>query len=230
MSDSEGKQDRGNKRKGEYQGELDAMMAKYPGFKDIWTPDMAMLPELQQKLDAIVVDKRGINKFRDEALRSGPSAWSAMAKKNQELSELSARERGLKESAGAEATARSQLAMRGGLRSGSRERLAKEGVQNRMVMSQDIGRQGDANRLQIDMNDETNRIQQLGMLPGMEAQALQPDFQKLTMWGQGKQFDTGNKMKQSQGQNEYENGKWETYMKGYAANKDAEGQMYDTKD
>lgn len=225
MSDSEDtKNYKRNHRNSQDQEELDRIMAKYPGFQDVWSPDMAMGPELQQKMDAIQLDKRGINKFRDEALRSGPSAWQSLAMKNQDLSDLTARERGAKEVAGTAATARGQLAMRGGIRSGARERIARQGQRDYLAMSQDTNRQSDANKLQIQMNDETNRIQQLGMLPGMEVQSLQPDFQKLTMWGQGKQFDTTNQMGNKKGKNDYEQKKYEEYMKGYAANKDAQGQ------
>jgi hypothetical protein len=199
------------------QQELDDIISKYPNYQPTWDDSWAMTPELNARLSGIQMDPRGLNKFRDEALRNGPSAWANLSRSQNQLNTLTARERARKESAGTEAQARSTLAMRGGLRSGTRERLAKEGMKDYLAMSQDATRQGQANDLQIGINDEGNRIQQLGMLPGMEVAALQPEFQKLSLWGQGRQFDTTGKMKNAQSQNDYNASKYGEYMKATGA-------------
>lgn len=195
---------------------------KIPDFVPIYDPStMSMLPELNQKLAGIQLDKRALDQFRNEALRTGPSNWAVLARRSQALGEQTARERAIREAAAQGASARSNLAMRGGIQSGARERIAKQGMRDYLSMSQDLNRQGDMDRLQIGMNDESNRIQQLGMLPGMEVQALQPEFQKLNLWGQGKQFDVGNAMKENQAQNDYNQQNYATRGQMYGAKQQA---------
>lgn len=114
----------------------------------------------------------GLNAYRSQALRTGPSAWASLSKVSNAANEASQKEMAQKKAASATATAQDQLASSGGLSSGARERSAEEGAKNYLSMDQDLTRQGNLNDLQIGVNDETNRMQQLGALPGMENQAL----------------------------------------------------------
>jgi hypothetical protein len=45
-------------------------------------------------------------------------------------------------------------------------------------MNQQLAQQGMVNRSKIDVQDESNRINQLGALPGLENQAIAPDLDK----------------------------------------------------
>jgi hypothetical protein len=162
-------------------------------------------------------DKRGIGKFREEALREGPSAWNALAKRAQGAQAAAGRERAGAESAGRAAEARSGLAMRGGLSSGARERLAKESGRDFLSMSQDIGRDEAMSGMQIDMSDEQNRMQRLGMLPGMEVQALAPEFEGLA----AQERDTERMLREAQSKRDYAMQTYAEKMKGYAANQQA---------
>lgn len=130
-------------------------------------------------------DDAGMKAFSQEALRKGPSAWSQLARESNRANEENSRERGAREVAGQTAQATDALAARGGLSSGARERAGMEGAKNYMSMSQDTAHAADANDMQIGMNDEQNRIQQLGMLPGME-------MQKTNMFSQGRGQDITN--------------------------------------
>lgn len=116
-----------------------------------------------------MLPQEGYNASQDEALRKGPSAWSGMANNMANLKEADARERGAGEIAGQTAKARSDLAAQGGLSSGARERIAEGGAKNYMAMSQDLARQGLSNETQVGMQDEQNRINNLGNFTGMEA-------------------------------------------------------------
>jgi hypothetical protein len=178
-------------------------------------------------LDAIQLDKRGLEAFRNDALRTGPSKWAGLAKKNIMLQERQARDLGRRESAGQAAQARSMLAMRGGLTSGARERVAKSAAKDYMNMSQQIGATGQTNLSQIDMNDEQNRINMLSQLPGMEVQALQPELQKTQLYGQAKQYDITNRYNQQKDDiksyNDYAQKVYEEQMKGWAADRTASG-------
>ena len=86
-------------------------------------------------------------------------------------------DKGAQQAAGQTAQAEGGLAMNGGLSSGARERAAEGGANNYMNMAQNAARQNSLNQLQVGVNDQQNKIQQMGMLPGMQEQALQPMLQ-----------------------------------------------------
>lgn len=166
---------------------------------------MALLPGMEQQLGGIDTSglKNSVGAFRDMALRKGPSAWALMAGNQQDALAGNARERGAAETNAQTASAMDRLAMSGGLTSGARERAAEGGAKNYMDMSQDTARQATLNKLQIGVNDEQNKIQEMGQLPGMEASALQPDFQKATMWNTAHQADVGNAMNNNNSANAF---------------------------
>ncbi len=174
---------------------------------------------LQTQLNGINLNTQGLDAFRQQALRTGPSQWAGLATQQQGLEEKNAREGAQRDAAGQTAQAQGQMAMRGGITSGSRERLATEGARNQLNMTQGIARQGSQNRLQIGVNDEQNRIEQLGMLPGMENTALQPGFQKAQMMQGANQFDVGQSTQEMGNKNAFNAGTYNSQMGGWAANK-----------
>jgi len=128
------------------------------------------LPQYQQT--AQDVNQQGINKYRQEALRSGPSAWAGLQGQQQEQQYGQAMDEARGQVASQTAGAEGSLAMRGGLSSGARERVQKQGLLSGMQAGQNLARTRAGNLLQIGVNDEQNRISQLGSLPGMENQAV----------------------------------------------------------
>lgn len=104
------------------------------------------------------LDMRAMNAARGEALRDPGqmSRWGQMA-----LSQ--AQNQAAQQSAGQMQQAQNQLAMQGGLRTGARERLASQGMQQQL-------RSGQAALGNIQMQDEQNRQKWLQMMPGMELQ------------------------------------------------------------
>lgn len=185
-----------------------------PGYQDIWNEHMQMQPFAQEQLSGM----KGFNQFQNEAMRSGPSAWAQQAGSQQDLLAKRAMNQGALASRGAAAQAASQLAMRGGVTAGARERLAKQGQRDYMNMAQDI-RGGDAmNRMQIGMNDETNRVGQLGQLTGLENQ-------RASLLGQARQMDVGNQMTNQQGKNAFNMDQYSEQMKAWGANQTANAQL-----
>lgn len=141
--------------------------------------------DLQDKLDAIQLDKRGLEAFRGEALRTGPSAWQNLMLQKQALEEQTGADRASKQAASQAAMGQAQLASRGGLMGGSAERLAKMSGRDALMAKQEIMRQGMGARADIATKDEEKRMQALSMLPGMEVASLQPELQKTQMWNTG---------------------------------------------
>lgn len=113
-------------------------------------------------------NRTGLDKFEQEAYRTGPSNWAKLSTQQQQMNADSARNRGTAEVGSQAAKANDDLAMTGGLTSGARERMATTAGRNQLDMSQQVGKQQGDNNLQIGINDEQNRISQLGQVPGME--------------------------------------------------------------
>lgn len=196
-----------------------------PQFNPIYDPNtMALLPGMQSQLDGIDLTglKSSVGAFRDQALRKGPSAWALMAGNQQDALASNSRERGAAENNAQTAGAMDRLAMSGGLTSGARERAVEEGGKNFMNMSQDTARQDTLNKLQIGVNDEQNKIQEMGMLPGMEASALNPDFQKANMWNTAHQADVSNAMGENQAANSFNQNLYHEQMAALGAQKQAD--------
>lgn len=180
-----------------------------PGFSPIID-----MNSLQGELNAIPVDMSGIDAFRSQALRTGPSTWANLAKTTAAAQEANQKEQAKTAANSNEAQADDQLAMSGGLSSGARERVAEGGATNSMQAIQDLTRQGNINDLQIGENDEQNRISQLGSLPGMENQAIAPLFQKASI--------LTNAQEQEQGAlNNYNQNLYDQQMSAWAANQQA---------
>jgi hypothetical protein len=150
--------------------------------RQAWNPNTDYLSGMPTAptdvMNGVNLDRSGLNAFAGEAMRTGPSAWSKLATQQQDQSQADALQRGTAQTAATTQGAQDQMAMQGGLTSGAAERVAQSGARNMLDMGQDIARQGDQNRLQVSINDEQNRISQLGQLPGMQLAASGFDLSK----------------------------------------------------
>ena len=184
---------------------------------------MALTPELQSQLNSIDTSNmdQSVSNFADLANRQGPSAWATLADQQQNQLASNARDRGASEANAQTAQAIDTLGSSGGVSSGARERAAEGGAKNYMNMSQDASRQNSLNQMQIGVNDQQNKMQEMGMLPGMEMQALQPKFQKANMWEQARQTDVGNAMNANQSANSWNQNMYNQQMQAWGANQQA---------
>lgn len=128
-------------------------------------------------------DPRALQQYQAEASRSGPSKWSVLAGQQQNNAAMNSKDQLAKDIYGQNASAQANLAMRGGLTGGARERVAREGNQNFMGMSQGVNQQRTQNLYDIAAKDEQNRVTMLGNVPGMQAQ-------RAGLFGQANQYDT----------------------------------------
>lgn len=205
------------------EGAYGAWPGNAPAYQRAYDPlSMSLFSKMQTLLSGVQPDQRGINAFRDQALRSGPSAWATTEMDRQNLEESSARQRLGREAAGRTAEGESALAMRGGLTGGARERLREGATRDYLDMSQNVGRQAGLNRLQIQSQDEQNRIGQLGQLPGMENQLFQGQLDKTKLLGQVQGLDTAAVIAENQRKNDYNKGTWEKQMEAWGASRTAQ--------
>ena len=132
-----------------------------PEFQTVGNKDTGLLRDeynLQNNLNTQVLDQA-----RQEALRD-PGTMSRWG----QLALTQAQNQNAAQNAGQLQQAQNQLAMQGGLRTGARERLASQGMQQQLRGNQ-------AALGNIQMQDELNRQKWMQMMPGMELQAAQYD-------------------------------------------------------
>jgi hypothetical protein len=148
------------------------------------------------------LDPRAMEAARTEAYRDPGtmSRWGQMAL-------TSAQNQNAAQNFGSQAQARSQLAMQGGLRTGARERLAAQGMQNQLRGNQSaLGN--------VQMQDEQNRQKWLGQMPGLEVQNAQygAGIQDKNIGRAVGEIQTGRALQQRQ---------YDEAMRGWAAGKSA---------
>lgn len=107
--------------------------------------------------------------LKGSAMNKSMNPWATLAIARQKKSMADTLEKGTKRVAGQTAGEEASLAMRGGMSSGARERIAEEGGKNFMDMSQELGKQGTLNEMQIGISDAENKMKLKGQAAGMEA-------------------------------------------------------------
>lgn len=164
------------------------------------------------------IDQRGLNAFRDRALAApGTSAWEQMANSKQALEEQALKQRTMESGASRAAEARSALARKGGLSSGASERMARASMRDILSQQQDAARQGSAQRADIGLQAENQRLAALSQIPGMEIQAWQPKFQEKQAMLGVQQFNIGNALQQKQAEEAAKMAEYQEKMKAWAA-------------
>lgn len=172
---------------------------------------MSLLPQVQSRLGNL----KGLDALRDRALGTGSSPWASMMTRKQFDEESDARERGKQEARSSANQAMTDLAMRGGLSSGARERATQNAAKNLLSMSQDVGRQGNINRLNIGVQDEQQKMGALSQLPGQELAMEQ-------QWGQAAQTDQQRLLEENRQRNSYNQNTYQQQMQAWAAERQAQ--------
>jgi hypothetical protein len=156
-----------------------------------------------QSLQSVPQDTQGLNAYQSRALSQGPSPWANLALQKQGINQQQLQEQGAQGFAGQLAQARSNLASKGGLRSGAAENLARDAARGQEMNSAAIARQGASDQLGILTQDQQMKDQFLRGLPG-EQRA------QTSLYAGLRQGDNTN------AQNAYQ-----TAMEGYAADQGA---------
>lgn len=197
-----------------------------PDFASIVDPKTGqLLPQYQLTAQPdITVDQTAINAIRDRALSKGPSAWAKMMTERQALEEAKARDDVRQASMTQAAQGYADLGMRGGVSSGARERLASGNSRNAMLKAQEVGRQGLLDRMNIGLQDETQRLDLLKTIPGY-------DFQNANIAAQNRDYRTkvdqtnlASYMQNNTNLNNYNMEGYKAGMEKWAAGKQADAQ------
>lgn len=174
------------------------------------------------QLRAGVIDPttlEGYQALKTEAMRKGPSAWALLQKQMQDQARMAGMEKASAQTASGTAQARSGLAMRGGLSSGSRERIAAGGLKALLEARQGIGRADTSNRLNIDTTDEQNRLLNLNKFNDSE---LGLNKYNTDIKNNEQTYNLTNLLQDKKNQEAHRMAVYQEDNKKWAANKDAQ--------
>lgn len=107
-----------------------------------------------------------LGNLKDRALAQGPSQSAQYLMGASDIQSQQAQDQMQRDTASQRATQEANLAMKGGLGSGARERLAGQTATQNVMAGQDIARQGGLNKLNIQAQDEAQKLGLLQNLPG----------------------------------------------------------------
>lgn len=172
----------------------------------------------------INLNTQGLEEYRKMAMQEGPSAWAQMATESQKLDEQNALQNAMRNSQQAQNQAFNNLAGRGGLSQGQRERLQLQALRSGMQNQQNILNQGMQQRFGINTQDQSNRAQMLANLQGMDINAANFAQGQRQYMDQAKQADIGNALRDVGGFNAYQSGAFDKAMQEWGTSKTADAQ------
>jgi hypothetical protein len=140
----------------------------YPGYESYLTAGGNLPANLQQQS---FLDTQALEEMRRRSLSTTPSAWASLSQEKQGLEQAQLLEQARQQALQGTAQAQTQLAMKGGLRSGAAERIARGGAENLMRAGQQVSGAGAMARQNILLQEEQNKLGLLQAQPGMETQA-----------------------------------------------------------
>ena len=195
-----------------------------PEFESQLDPNTGLLkdPLTIKKFDPVELNTGGLEKMRGIALGEGESPWAKMMLERQGLEQSQRKDMAQSQLAGQTAMARSDLAMRGGLSQGARERLAQNSLRSGFNANQQLSREGELDRLNIGLADQQRRDSFLQQLPGQELAALEPQFRNQSVDAARQQFNIGNAIGEKRAKDVADLSAYAEQMKAWAANKQAD--------
>jgi hypothetical protein len=141
----------------------------------------SIVPQIDQRLSGVNQDTSGLDALKQEALRTGPSAWMQnelarnQAQTNYQLGDINS------QGMNAAANARAQLAAKNGLSSGAAERLAGGANKNIMAEQQNLRRTSDLGNMALSSQDQLNKLQAISQLTPAQQQAAQFNLSKASI-------------------------------------------------
>lgn len=192
-----------------------------PEYFSMIDPTTGMLySQYQVKPETLDASKlEGYQALKERALGTGPSKWANLMLDKQKQEELAGRDLATRQAMSGAAQARSQLAMRGGLRGGARERLASQSMRDALAARQDVSKQGIGSRFGILTEDESQRMK---LLPQFSEAEGQLSRYNLELGNRAQQSNIEAALKEKQMKDAMAMDKYKEQMRAWAAEKEAE--------
>lgn len=194
-----------------------AGMPSRPEFDYLIDPNTGNLK--QELLMADQMNTGALDQYRQEAMRDpgGQSQWAKMMQDQLGSQKAAAQDSLAQQSAGGRAQLLSDLASTGGANAGSRERALRGGQREQMLGNQRLGREFGDRGMNIGIQDEQNRINQLGSAVGF-------DQQRAGYLSNIDQFNKQGSLDEYRKKREDDLSAWDTQLSTWASNKQAESQ------
>lgn len=125
-----------------------------------------------------VYDPKYLNQLQDYATSTKDSAWLSLMKTGIQSSAKSQKEEANLGSLGAAQAAKEQIAMRGGLSTGAKERLESSFKESQLGERQKINKYASDQELQAELAENQAKLEVQKQLPGMEAQRTTIELEK----------------------------------------------------
>jgi hypothetical protein len=155
--------------------------------------DPGQLENKDISLGDIGLGKAG-TEMQNRALAKGPSEWLKLQLEGQGNEEKNAMQTASTGAAQQAAAAQANLMRQGGMSSGARERLAKQGTTSGWLGQQDVVNKGISNRIGLQSTDEANKLALLGQVGGMENDLSKTNLGKnldVKKFNEGNRLDAG---------------------------------------
>jgi len=157
----------------------------------------------QQAAAGAQTDPRALEALRARGLSQSPSRFAQLRQAQIGGEGALARGQAVQQGAGAQATALGQLAARGGISGGARERLGQSAFRNIAGAGQNIASQTRGAQQQNLLSDEAQRVGILRGLPGQEQSQAAFELHRGLAPLQAKQFDVNQQVGESTRQNAF---------------------------
>lgn len=146
------------------------------------TGQASYLPQLESMLSGINYDRTALDELQNRAMSTTPSAWAGLARQANTANTANAMDAASTAGNAARSSAYSGLAVRGGLRQGARQNIARQSMKDILMAKQGVQNQGNINDLNIGLQDQATKDQMLSALPGQQSASLAPALQKAGIW------------------------------------------------
>lgn len=185
----------------------------FPDYNQVYDHStMAGVPKYEAMLNQ---NSGGYNKFRDFALAKGPSSYANAQNRALRLNNISGKDSLARATQGQNALAMGNLAAQGGLSSGARERTVQAGQKSYVDGAQDLSRSNALAMLNVGAQDQGQKLNALGALPGMEQS-------RVSGWNDARSKDVANQMAETGRVNEYNLARSQEINRAIAAQREAE--------
>jgi hypothetical protein len=180
--------------------------------------------QVKQDTGPVSLNTDALNKIQSNALSIGPTEYAQAAQANLNTQQTNAQNQAVKANAASTNQATENMAMKGGVSSGSRERIAQNGMNNATSSWQNLQNQGIQGSNQIAMGDAQLKNQMLTQAQtGQGALANFNQGQRAYM-SQLQGYDIGNALKDTQGLNAYNSNAYNAALNQYGAEKSSQAQ------
>ncbi len=190
-------------------------------FQSFVDPTTGLLKEPYQyqpeKIDLTKLE--GFQALKKRVLTEGPSAWAKLMLEKQAQEESMARDQAARQAVASASQARAELAMRGGVTSGARERLAMTGGRGLMEARQAAAQQGILSRASTLTEDERQRM---SLLPGFAEGEAKLNEYNVGLGNTAKQYNIQSALREQEAQRAWESKKYEEQMRAWAAEREAQ--------